>query len=98
MFDEQMMEDLLEEKEITEEAIHAAIKKGVNSLEFVPVYLGSAFKIEVYRTIGRRQHLPPSPLEASVNVATVVRGSDEEQEKVELKCVQIMTLSPWHSS
>jgi translation elongation factor EF-G len=58
MFDEQMMEDLLEEKEITEEAIHAAIKKGVNSLEFVPVYLGSAFqKSRCAETIGRSKHL-----------------------------------------
>lgn len=44
MFDEQLMEDLLEEKEITEEAIHSAVLKGVNSLDLTPVYFGSAFK------------------------------------------------------
>lgn len=44
MFDEQMMEDLLEEKEIEEEAIHKAVWAGVNSLELTPVYMGSAFK------------------------------------------------------
>ena len=43
MFDDQMMEDLLEEKEIAEESIHAAVKIGVHSLELCPVYLGSAF-------------------------------------------------------
>ena len=87
MFDEQMMEDLLEEKEITEEAIHAAIKKGVNSLEFVPVYLGSAFKNRgVQKLLDAVNTYLPSPLEASANVATVVKGGDEEQEKIELKC------------
>ncbi len=87
MFDEKMMEDLLEEKEITEEAIHAAIKKGVNSLEFVPVYLGSAFKNRgVQKLLDAVNTYLPSPLEASANVATVVKGGDEEQEKVELKC------------
>ena len=44
MFDEQLMEDLLEEKEITVEAIHEAVLKGVNSLDLTPVYFGSAFK------------------------------------------------------
>jgi elongation factor G len=43
-FDDQMMEDILEGKEITEEMIHAAVRKGVNSLQFTPVFLGSAFK------------------------------------------------------
>ena len=84
MFDEQMMEDLLEEKEISEEAIHAAIKKGVNSLEFVPVYLGSAFKNRgVQKLLDAVNTYLPSPLEASANVATVVKGGDEEQEKME---------------
>ncbi len=44
MFDDQMMEDLLEEKEIAEETIHKAIWQGVNSLELTPVFMGSAFK------------------------------------------------------
>ena len=44
MFDDQMMEDLLEEKEISETAIHDAVCKGVQTLEFCPVFLGSAFK------------------------------------------------------
>ncbi|GIT03828.1 MAG: hypothetical protein CM1200mP28_10870 [Deltaproteobacteria bacterium] len=38
------MEDLLEDNEIEEDTIHAAIKKGVQSLELCPVYMGSAFK------------------------------------------------------
>ena len=43
-FDDQMMEDILDGKEISEEAIHRAVRKGVNSLQFTPVFLGSAFK------------------------------------------------------
>jgi elongation factor G len=43
-FDDNMMEAILDGKEVTEEAIHAAVKKGVNSLQFTPVFLGSAFK------------------------------------------------------
>jgi elongation factor G len=43
-FDDNMMEAILDGKEVTEEAIHAAVRKGVNSLQFTPVFLGSAFK------------------------------------------------------
>jgi elongation factor G len=43
-FDDKMMEDILEGKDISEETIHAAVRKGVNSLQFTPVFLGSAFK------------------------------------------------------
>jgi elongation factor G len=43
-FDDQMMEDIIEGKEIAEEAIHRAVRTGVNALKFTPVFLGSAFK------------------------------------------------------
>ena len=43
-FDDQMMEDILEGKEITEEAIHRVIKIGAQSLKLTPCFLGSAFK------------------------------------------------------
>jgi elongation factor G len=43
-FDDQMMEDILEGKEISQENIHNAIKKGTQSLKLTPVFLGSAFK------------------------------------------------------
>lgn len=43
-FDDQMMEDILEGKAISEENIHNAIKKGTQSLKLTPVFLGSAFK------------------------------------------------------
>lgn len=43
-FDDDMMEAILEGKEVSEEQIHKAIHKGVNSLQFTPVFLGSSFK------------------------------------------------------
>jgi elongation factor G len=43
-FDDAMMEAILDGKEVSEDAIHAAVRKGVNSLQFTPVFLGSAFK------------------------------------------------------
>jgi elongation factor G len=43
-YDDQMMEDILDGKEISMETIHRAVKKGVNALTFTPVFLGSAFK------------------------------------------------------
>lgn len=43
-FDDDMMEAILDGKDISEEQIHAAVRKGVNSLQFTPVFMGSAFK------------------------------------------------------
>ena len=65
MFDDQLMEDLLEEKAISEEAIHAAIKIGVQALELCPVYLGSAVKNKgVQLVLDAVTRYLPSPLEA----------------------------------
>lgn len=43
-FDDAMMEAILEGQEISEEQIHAAVKKGVQTLAFTPVFMGSSFK------------------------------------------------------
>src|SRR6476620_5375218 len=43
-FDDQMMEDIIEGREVGEEAIHRAVRTGVNTLKFTPVFMGSAFK------------------------------------------------------
>ena len=44
MFSDELMEVMLEEQEIPEEMIHAAIRKGTLSLELAPVMIGSAYK------------------------------------------------------
>ena len=78
MFDDQMMEDLLEEKEIAEESIHAAVKKGVQSLELCPVYMGSAFKNKgVQSLLDAVISYLPSPLEAASTKATDIKTDEE---------------------
>ena len=44
MFSDELMEAMLEEKEISPELIHEAIRKGTLALEFTPVMMGSAYK------------------------------------------------------
>ena len=80
MFDDKMMEDLLEEKEISAESIHSAIKKGVQSLELVPVYMGSAFKNKgVQVLLNAVCRYLPSPLEAEPMIAKqLVKDKTEE--------------------
>lgn len=80
MFDDQMMEDILEEKEIAEESIHKAIWKGVNSLELTPVFIGSAFKNKgVQPLLNAVNRYLPTPVEAERPVANVV-DQEEKQE------------------
>ncbi|MBF0280315.1 MAG: elongation factor G [SAR324 cluster bacterium] len=82
MFDDQLMEDLLEEKEISEDEIHAAIKKGVQSLELCPVYLGSAVKNKgVQLVLDAVTRYLPSPLEAERPKA---KNAKNEEEIIEL--------------
>ena len=83
MFDDQMMEDLLEEKEISETAIHDAICKGVQTLEFCPVFLGSAFKNRgVQPLLDAITRYLPSPLDAVPSQATDLNSG----EKLTLEC------------
>jgi len=78
MFDDQMMEDLLEEKEIAEESIHAAVKIGVHSLGLCPVYMGSAFKNKgVQSLLDAVISYLPSPLEAASTKATDIKTEEE---------------------
>ncbi len=44
MFNEEIMELMMEEQEIPEDLLHETIRKAVIDLELVPVYLGSAYK------------------------------------------------------
>ena len=78
MFDDQMMEDLLEEKEISENIINAAVKKGVLLLELCPVYMGSAFKNKgVQLLLDAVTRYLPSPLEAAPTKASDVKTQEE---------------------
>jgi len=62
-FNDQMMEDLLEGKEIAIETIHETIKEGVQSLKLTPVYCGSAFKNKGVQTLlDAVSRYLPSPL------------------------------------
>ena len=82
-FDDEMMENLLEEKKISEESIYKAIYKGTNSLELVPVFMGSAFKNKgVQPLLDAVCHYLPSPLQAQTMVATKLVG--ENIEKIQL--------------
>ncbi len=83
MFDDQMMEDLLEEKEISETAIHDAVCKGVQTFEFCPVFLGSAFKNRgVQPLLDAITRYLPSPLDAVPSQATDL----DSGEKLTLEC------------
>ncbi len=83
MFDDKMMEDLLEEKVISETAIHDAVCKGVQTLEFCPVFLGSAFKNRgVQPLLDAITRYLPSPLDAVPSQATDL----DSGEKLTLEC------------
>jgi len=44
MFNEELMELIMEEQDIPEDLIHAAVRKGTLDLELCPVFVGSAYK------------------------------------------------------
>ncbi len=78
MYDDQLMEDLLEEREITEESIHRAVYAGVNSQDLTPVYMGSAFKNKsVQPLLDAICRYLPSPLEAAPMQARDVKDEDK---------------------
>lgn len=44
MFDDELMEHLMEEDDVPEDLIHKAVRSGTLANELVPVYIGSAYK------------------------------------------------------
>ncbi|MDE0837965.1 MAG: elongation factor G, partial [Kiritimatiellae bacterium] len=79
MYDDDMVELLLEEQDIPDNMIHAAVLKGVRSLELVPVYMGTAFKNKgVQLLIDAVCRYLPSPLDAAPMRAKKVGKEDEE--------------------
>jgi elongation factor G len=76
-YDDHLMEDYLEGKEISETQIKAAIRKGTVRCEIVPVILGSAFKNKgIQRLLDGVVDYLPSPLEVPP-----VKGIDPRSEK-----------------
>ncbi|MGH7342309.1 MAG: EF-Tu/IF-2/RF-3 family GTPase, partial [Candidatus Rokuibacteriota bacterium] len=59
MFSEELMEAVLEDK-VTEELVHAAVRKGTLSLDLTPVFLGSAYRNKGVQTLldGVCRYLP----------------------------------------
>ncbi|MBQ9238995.1 MAG: elongation factor G [Treponema sp.] len=81
-FDDQLMEDLLEEKAISEDAIIAAVRKGTLSEQFVPVFCGSAHMNKGIQPLldGVARYLP-DPTE----VKNTALDLDNEEAPVELE-------------
>ena len=81
-FNDVIMEKVLEGEEPSEEEIHKAIKKGVQTLKLTPVFLGSAFKNKGVQLLleGVARYLP-SPLECEAPMAI----DNNTNEKIALK-------------
>lgn len=76
-YDDELMELMLEEKPVTEEIVHRAIKHGTRSLQFVPVFLGSAFKNRgVQKLMDAVINYLPSPLDCHKMKATEVKSGN----------------------
>ncbi len=85
MFDDSILEDLLEGNEISDDRIHTAIRTGTLSLELVPVYMGSAFKNKgVQKTLDAVCRYLPSPIDCEWAKAKKV-GSEEDEVTLEPK-------------
>ncbi len=78
MFSDELMEAMLEEKEIPEEMIHTAIRKGTLDLELTPVMIGSAYKNKgVQILLDAVNAYLPSPTDIE-NIALDLNKEEEE--------------------
>jgi elongation factor G len=79
LYDDEMMELLLEEQEIPQEMIYNAVLKGTRSLDLVPVFMGTAFKNKgVQPLIDAICRYLPSPLDASPMKAKQIGNEEKE--------------------
>ncbi|MDJ0836592.1 MAG: elongation factor G [Acidobacteriota bacterium] len=70
-FHDDLMELVLEGEEVSEDMIHEAVLNGVQSLEMVPVFMGSAFKDKgVQKLLDAVNRYLPSPITAEPPKAT----------------------------
>ncbi len=78
LFDDNLMEKMLEGEDITVNEIEEAVKKGVNILELTPVYIGSAFKNKgVQPLLDAVARYLPSPL--SCQPAKAINADDNSK-------------------
>ena len=83
-FDDEIMEKYLEGEEPTVEEIHKCVRAGVNSLELVPVYMGSAFKNKgVQPLLNAVARYLPSPV--SCVKPTGIKETKSGEEKITLE-------------
>jgi elongation factor G len=77
-YHDEMMELVLEGEEVSEEMIHEAVYRGVNSLQMVPVFMGSAFKNKGVQTLldAVNRYLP-SPVTAAPQKAMDLDANEE---------------------
>ena len=79
MFDDKIMEDLLEGKDISVEDIRKTIRKATLSLQMVPVCMGSAFRNRgVQKLLDAVTYYLPSPVDAERMHAKIVGNEAEE--------------------
>ena len=78
MFSEELMEALLEEADVDLELIYDAVRKGTLSLEFTPVFVGSAYKNKgVQSLLDAVEQYLPCPTDV-VNVALDLKNGEKE--------------------
>jgi elongation factor G len=74
MFSDELTEAILEER-VTEELIHAAVRRGTLSLELTPVFVGSAYKNKgVQKLLDAVVAYLPSPMEIENTAIDVSEG------------------------
>ncbi|PID75448.1 MAG: elongation factor G [Deltaproteobacteria bacterium] len=80
MFSEELMEALLEEGEVDIQLIYDAVRKGTLSLEFTPVFMGSAYKNKgIQLLLDAVTEYLPCPTDIS-NMALDLKNEEEEFE------------------
>ncbi len=79
MFSDELMEAILEDA-VTEEMIHAAVRKGVLSNELTPVFMGSAYKNKgVQLLLDSVTRYLPAPTDIENKALEVLRGGEERE-------------------
>jgi elongation factor G len=82
MYDDEMMELLLSEEEVSEEHIHKVVRSAVQNQGLTPVFVGSAFKNKgVQPLLDAVVRYLPSPLEREIKARKV----DDETQRIALK-------------